>query len=230
MATLKTHWIIWTRHRGVAVPTNGLLAYYPFEENWNDISGNENNATVVWCSFGQVGNKKWVRLETGWWYDPSNYIISPLTYIQTPVTAICWIYQTYQYNRENFMSNTQQDQHPDSSNNIRLRTTSNRFLLTSYWTSEEYFGKSSYLTIPLNEWKMVWITISGTSGILYIDGEVYGTFTAWTQNWNTGPRAWGRAERQSSWFHCWCWWIRHSAIYNRAITTQEMRNFYTQTV
>jgi hypothetical protein len=33
------------------VPSNGLVAYYPFSGNANDISGNSNNGTAKWSSF-----------------------------------------------------------------------------------------------------------------------------------------------------------------------------------
>lgn len=214
--------------REVTIPINWLLAYYPFEADWNDASWNNQHATVTWCSFWTVGSKKWVRLETSWTTSPSNYIISPLSYNARPVTAICWVYPTLFNDWINPMWNTTQPtwSHADSSNNIRIRFANQYLVITSYWNTVDPQNRD----IPLNDRTMLWITIEWTSLKVYKNWTLIdGSLTSWTNNSSTWPRALGRAEAYSSNWHCWTGWLRHSAIYNRALSDEEMATYYVAT-
>lgn len=205
------------------IPTNWLLWYYPFETDGNDYSGNWNDATVTWCSFGTIWSKAWVRLQTAYDSIPSNYIVSPINYNQTPVTAICWAYGTNLNDWQTIMANTKQDAHPDSANNLRIRSSNTDFLVTVYGQT------SNQTTITANTRMMLAITVSGTDWIIYKDWQQIMTFTTGTDNTSTWPRAWWHGERWGNWFHPRVWWIRQSALYNRCLSAQEIEAYYIAT-
>lgn len=217
-------WSQKVRPSWLPIPTNWLLWYYPFETDGNDYSGNGNDATVTGCSFGTVWSKTWVQLQTSYSASPDNYIVSPISYDQTPVTAICWVYYTDTYDWQTIMANTKQDAHPDSWNNIRIRNNNTDFMVTVYWTT------SSQTTIAINTRMMFAVTVSGTDWIIYKDWQQLMTFTTGTNNSSTWPRAWGHWERWGTGFHPLVWWVRQSALYNRCLSAQEIEDYYNATV
>ena len=206
------------------IPTDGLLGYWPFETDGTDESWNWNDATVTGCTFWTVWGKNGVQLETTRVNNPSNYIISSLDYNSLPVTAICWMYPTNLNDWQNAMGNTSQTSHPDSINNIRIRFGNSELRIAKYGSELQ-----TWITFSNNQWKMVAIAIdSSNNGILYIDWQQSATFTAWGNNSSTWPWAWGHWENRSS-FHCFVWWIRQSALYNKALSAAEVLEYYNWT-
>jgi hypothetical protein len=76
------------------VPTNGLVGYWPFCGNANDVSGNGNNGTVNGAS---LTNDRFGNANQAYSFDGVNdYVISPggTNYINDSLTISFWIYNT----------------------------------------------------------------------------------------------------------------------------------------
>src|SRR5580700_11950471 len=73
--------------------TNGLVAYYPFDGNANDASGNGNNGTVVNATFQTNGPNGSMALEFAG--NTSSYVIVPESASLEPTNALSismWCY------------------------------------------------------------------------------------------------------------------------------------------
>lgn len=220
----KLTWIyIWNQkvRPSLPIPTNWLLGYYPFELDGNDYSGNGNNATVTWCTFWTIWGKAWVQLETSYSNYPTNYIISPITYDNVPVTAIYWGYVTSASGWQGHFGNCWATDNADC---VRMRSGDSDYFVTAYGAS------SGTSTMTLNIWTMYAVTIQWTSWTIYINWQQSSTFTTWTNYTGTWPRAWWHQAWWSTQIHPFVWWLRQSALYNRCLSAQEISDYYNATV
>lgn len=81
------------------IPTNGLVGYWPFNGNANDLSGNNNNGTISGTT--ALTSNRFNEVNNAFVWDGTN---SPITIqnasnqnFQTGVTFSVWIYQTNMY-------------------------------------------------------------------------------------------------------------------------------------
>ncbi len=156
--------------------TNGLVAYYPFNGNANDATGNGNNGTIyggVTPTTDRFGNPNAAYTfdgSTGYIDIPQNSTLNGLT---TSVTLSAWIWQGAAIpNGYSIMSksNTKVGNgwmfdtyscSTSSGHRLRLQTGGNN-------SSCNVPGSADY---SLMQWHQVVATISGTSGYVYCDAS-----------------------------------------------------------
>jgi hypothetical protein len=225
------------------VPTSGLVGWWPFNGNANDESGNGNNgvvngATLITDRFG-VANKAYS------FNGVSNYIdvndVSSLRLNNTDYTISFWTYinaystgggTAFIYKRSNGSQNGWALGADQGAQN-------KLFMIASENTDPRGYSTT---TLTLSGWHNVTIVYSLTSQVLkfYIDGVLDNTTTGVDSNFNPvsglpTPSAscnsvmrFGQDTKNNS--YCLNGKIDDIAIYNRALTQQEITNLYTSSV
>lgn len=216
---------------GEYMPTSWLLWYRPLEENLNDISGNGNNAS--WYSWTwTIWTLNWkicanVTRDSSWW--ATQQVITPVTRSSWPITVCSRINYTDVAVSNSWrcsFSNmpawtwnyiTQWLRTPDN-NYPYIIINSNSFKLSS--------------TVPTaNVWYFVAITYEWTVVKYYLNWTLANTITVTsTSLWNWVFRFGGGNYDTSAQKY---WWtqggVRHCAIYNRALTADEVLEYYNNT-
>jgi hypothetical protein len=235
------------------VPTNGLVGYWPFNGNANDESGNGNNGTVYGATltsdrFGNVGKSMQ--------FGQQQYIEVP-TLRQNNINAYsisAWFKKpSSNANTDGaIVSGSYPGQTPGG---FRLNIgTINRF----QWQIEDYPGQNGILQNGAgdnnnycdNNWHFVVSTFSSPNGLvsssafkIYIDGNLVHTISNRT-NWptwdtttyapiNNGNRSTIIGNSGGNYFgfsNSFLGILDDIAIYNRALTQQEISQLYTRTL
>ena len=213
---------------------DGLVAYYPFNGNANDASGNRNNATVYSATlttnrFG-IANAAYDFNGSSSYIDiPQNAILNGLT---TNFTLSAWIYQ--RGINQNFGYRII-DKCPaglpggwtfdtwDGSSYRRLR------LQAAGSYNPNVIGATFY---SLMQWHHVVATVSGTTGKVYLDGNLDGSGDVGSIPQNMLDVYIGRANigcgggcGLEEFFNGL---IDDVRIYNRALSPSEIQSLYTQ--
>jgi hypothetical protein len=226
------------------VPTNGLVGWWPFNGNANDESGNGNNGTVNGATlttdrFG-VANKAYS-------FNPSsnsNVTIpfsNSLNSIQNGITLSAWIYMdggTPAGTPPRILELRGAYGGGGDAGFVMLSTTNNATLRAFELRWYNNNGNSNLNFSPTNStlttlnWHLVTFTADGTSGTAkyYFDGVLQSTSTnsIITQcNYNNNSLILGA---EPNLLGKWGGKLDDIAIYNRALTQQEITNLYTSTV
>jgi len=208
--------------RPATIPLNWLLAYRPFENNANDISWNWYNGTVTWCSFWEISWKKGVRLATSLSEPSTNYITTQLNNHTIPQTVTIRVYQLWVWNDWTYVMDNADT---DNGESFRLRFNSSHNL-QSWWYWIAFTGWSYK-----NTWTMITAVITSWTLKLYINWVLSNTFT-WTNMTSHASRFVFGTWYSRQWSfnqRCFPWWIRHAAVYSRALTDSEVLQFYNNT-
>jgi hypothetical protein len=194
----------------------GLVAYYPFEDNVNDMSGNGLNGTIVGDPTFVQGLTKYGKA-----IDLSNDYVdcgnSPLFDITEAITVAAWV---------NIRSVPGEWRCVISKGDAAWRISTNSSTQGLHFGFEDgtrgWQAANSTTVLALNEWHHVCGTYDKTNGAsIYIDGRVDGTnadkqgITLSTWNVYIGENA-----QQAGRF--WDGQIDEVRLYNRALTNAEV--------
>jgi hypothetical protein len=213
------------------VPTNGLVAYWPFNGNANDESGNGNNG----INFGATattdrnGNSNSALSFNG----SGNYISVPYSNtigVQQEITVSFWVYFNGGSCGPRIIQSPPWGQ--CGGYTISTSSTSNlsRYFYTSFGNCTVGVTSPSSPTLPGLSWHHVVWTASGLSGIskMYFDGVLVDTditssfFTS--INYFNRPITIGNVDPNScDWFGGY---LDEISIWNRNLTAQEITNLY----
>lgn len=159
------------------IPTNGLVAWYPFNGNANDASGNGNNGTVYGATLtaDRFGN-----LNSAYSLDGiNNYIELQGISIVGDFSFSGWIYlRSYNLSCAFFNLGNAGDTDGVNLNFTNLNTPS---LHAQIWDGTTYTNANlfcSTTTIPLNSWTNITITLSGSNFSFYINGSLVNVITS----------------------------------------------------
>ena len=203
--------------------TNGLVAYYPFNGNVNDASGNGNNGTVFGATLttDRFGNPNSAYYFNG----STDYITAPLTstVFNGDFTASVWFNAYDSVNSATLLHEQQQAFDEGISGNIL-----NTFADPGYYDPE---GRDWYLLdnspIPTNSYCQVVVTKSGTNTTMYLNSLVVATSPVGTNALLAGSfLTIGRADVSvypQSAFHGVIDDIR---IYNVALSSNQVSQLY----
>lgn len=158
--------LIITSFLSAQVSTASLIAYYPFNGNANDASGNNNNGVVNGASLttDRFGNPN-----SAYYFDGiSNFINSSFPAISNKVTISFWFFTTAGYtNGPNFMET--------SSQFCSINQTNGSIDFAQNFSTGNYYVNSGTFN-PLNNWHNVVMKSANDTISLYIDG-VFKNFT-----------------------------------------------------
>ena len=158
------------------VPTNGLVAYYPFNGNANDETGNGNNGTVHGAS---LATDRFGKVNSAYSFDgtadielpTTNLVLSEYSYSfwaqVTPVPEVGSLYVAMSIGGDGG------DQHVACDNQY----------VSSYngWAADSYYGSGlQYLNFQQsaliqNKWSLITVTRNANSLKLYYDGNLVAT-------------------------------------------------------
>ncbi len=204
----------------------GLVAYYPFNGNANDESGNghdgtPNGVTLTTDRFGSA-NK-------AYWFDGNSYIQANddnFPYGSDMRTVFVWVYMT-DYGNENYShiihygSGFTGQAWGMAVANYIMGGYYQGGLSSHEWAVEQYIG-----TVPLNTWTQLAIVLSN-SGVkdYYMNGAYLGSFTYEPNTVSSGyMRIGSRITGQPvEFFHGKIDDIR---LYNRALSQEEIQALY----
>ena len=230
-SSTSTYTIAASRMDGSA---SGLVAYYPFNGNANDASGNGNNGT----SFGAVlTTNRFGAANSAYDFNGNgNYIGIPqsstLNGLATDLTLSAWIYQRGINPGHGYRI---LDKCPagvpggwtfdtwDGSSYRRLR------LQAAGSLNPNVIGATVY---PLMQWHHVVATVSGTTGKVYLDGSLDGTGDVGSIPQNAldifigRSHPYGADAGENQYFHGL---IDDVRIYNRALSASEVQDLYNST-
>lgn len=211
--------------KGAEIP-NGLVAYYPFDGNANDISGNGHHGTIH-------GN---VTLTTGRKNDSNGAYQFPgqaMNYISVPnssdlnndsFTINAWVYTDKNDYNKNYIV--------DKGRDINVGTY--RLGVDGVGACTKYNGTNgaSVKRIPeVRQWHMITGTVTGNKAKFYIDGKLAAENTLTTNfKCNTSdPLTIGMHYYNgcpSGWAYAYYGKIDDLSIFNRALSSEEIAELY----
>lgn len=209
----------------IYVPTNGLVAYYPFNGNANDISGNSHNGilygNVVQATdrFGSTNSAyKWQSSD----FNSIDYIDIGYLYnvITNKITISTWVLLDCAQSNHRIIGTGEQGLicYQVQNNLIQLKASYDS--AGGIWPSNQFINK--------NVWHHIVFTADALTGIskFYIDGLLTDTSTGVTPG-NLSTINWNIGRKSTSSFNGFCGKIDDLSIYNRALTQEEITNLYT---
>ncbi len=230
------------------VPTNGLVAYYPFNGNANDESGNGNNGSVIGSTeltndrLGQTNSAYDFDLEEKSWGQRNNEIYIPYSsqFNSSNLTVSAWVYPRSYFDPANsndkisvIISRTQYGySNPNGQvwvldfNDIQTRGV----ILEAAPNNSQSRAYATYNTpLTLNSWHHIVMTFDGSSLKLYIDNNLVAntSTTIVMNNEGTSGLSIGVSNQANGWWYDADAKIDDIGLWNRALTEQEVANLYT---
>jgi hypothetical protein len=209
--------------------TNGLVAYYPFNGNANDASGNGNNGTVYGATlttdrFG-IANSAYAFDGTNSYIDiPQNPVLDSLT---TNFTLSAWIWQTVITNTAEILNKQSSGFSDGWVFDTVINCTPNVPLLRLECANGpcNVTGTSQY---SLMQWHHFVGTVSGSVANVYIDGILNGSGNVGNIPSNTLDIWIGSAHpsARSTFPACFNGIIDDIRIYNVAMSSNEVQQLY----
>jgi len=152
---------------GFSALTDGLVAYYNFNGNFNDITGNGHNGVGK----NGVGFTTGI-INQGASFDGSNDYIAVSPYSLSQITISAWIYDKTTSIFQPIIAKR------DSSYlDWQFSVEKNTNKLIFNFGGSTIIGYDSISTITLNKWYYVAVTYDGTTVKFYINGKLDSTYT-----------------------------------------------------
>jgi hypothetical protein len=213
------------------VPTSGLLAYYPFNGNANDVSGNGNNGIVNGAT---LTTDKSGNINSAYSFDGTDWIEAAISAIPTGSSARSISIWT------NVTTNNLAAQ--NTAFHYGAVTTNNRFCLlqmpllpmVSGYNNDACYNcggttNVNSLSIQRNQWNNFVVTYDGTTMKLYCNG-ILSFQSATTYNTLTSNFRIGKSNDSHISGEYFTGKIDEVGFWNRALTSTEIANLYSSQV
>jgi len=203
------------------VPSDGLVAWYPFNGNANDESGNGNDGVVngATLSLDRFGDE-----ESAYLFDGQNdYItlgnLDPIDNgVQQEISISLWL--TLTNHNEEFYNSVIIGDEVNSNNGVILQTNVDQGL-TSYGGGEPYFGCNC--SIYLNTWHHI-LYVQNSEGVtIFLDGQEYFMMSYLNSETNEIWKVGAFIQSNNRFFSGI---IDNIAIWNRALSEEEIQSIY----
>jgi len=151
-----------------AQPTQGLVAYYPFNGNANDESGNGINGTLhnVTLTEDRFGNPEKAYHFLGNSTSYIQTITSPLLNLSGNATIVAWVKGTGTLNNIVRVKGTTND-------GVEIGTHSDGTANSNFsYSGTSWFNIVSNKVINDNQWHFVAVTVNGNQGKLFVDATM----------------------------------------------------------
>ena len=216
------------------LPADGLMAWWPFNGNANDESGNGNHGNVYGAT--STSNRFGLANSAMSFNGSNNYISVPYSNtigVQQEITVSFWVYFNGGSCGPRIMQSMPWGQCGGYTIATNSSSNSSRYFYTNFDNCSVGVLSSSSPTISGLSWKHVVWSASGLTGIstMYFDGvlvdtDVTNSFFS-SVNYFNRPLTIGNIDPNScDWFGGF---LDDIAIYNRALTEQEIQNLFTAT-
>ena len=201
---------------------NSIVAYYPFEGNANDYSGNGYHGT--WSGTEQYDTGIIGQAAK---FDGSSFVtISDNTLTSTaPFSVFLWVNMTQTSDIQLFITKQNATTDPYYCWNIRENETTTDSILLSFETSNVDIVPN--VGEYLNTWRHFGFTLSTSSITVYADAQpVASDSISYSGNANYPIRIGGAYWNGSSWSFTFHGLIDSVRIFNRALTDTEVQRLY----
>lgn len=206
------------------VPTNGLVAYYPFNGNANDVSGNTHNGVIngnVIPSTDRFGNLnssyKWESSN----FNSNDYINIGYLYndVTSKITISTWVLLDCAQPNHRIISSGEQGLTCNQVQGDLIQLKVAYDSAGGIWPSNQFINK--------NVWHHIVFTADAITGIskFYIDGLLTDTI-AGTGGGTLSTEIWNIGRKSISAFDGFCGKIDDIGIWNRALTQEEITGLY----
>jgi hypothetical protein len=234
------------------VPTDGLVAYYPFNGNANDESGNGNNGTVFGSTeltndrFDQVNSSYDFDLEEKSWGERNNEIYVPYSsqFNSNNLTVSAWVYPRSYFNPANpndknsrIITRAQYGYSSPNGQVWGLDFNDNRtrgFILAQGSNAAQGLAENRGIVtnnspLTLNSWHHIIMTFDGENLKLYINNQLVAntSTTVVMNNVGTSGVSVGVSNQANGWWYDADAKIDDIGIWDRALSQQEVSNIYT---
>ena len=185
--------------------TNGLVAYYPFNGNVNDASGNTNNGTTFGSvnftntPFGTGLDFGAPQLNLGTWLNFTNFTIGLWVYPRA-ITAPAIL----------------MDDHFSGTNNWACQSVDG--------TNYDFNGASFFL--PTNQWSYVVLEALTNGLAVYVNGQLTGSNSANVINYLNAPSLSVGAGADAGDPRDWNGIVSNLRVYNRALSSNDVAQLY----
>ena len=225
------------------VPTNGLVGFWPFEGNANDISGNDINgivhsATLVNDRFGNLSSAYSFDNETATFGNAKDWIELPYTdkFNFTEFTISTWVYA-----RNYYVTNTNNSIHYSalisrSDGGCNVGGSGLRFYTGpdgEFFSEVEGLNPNNahaYNVVDLNRWTMLTMSYDGVSIKQYVDGvlvnEATSSGTIVPDPCNTFT--FGESYMANGHWYNFDGVLDDIGMWNRALTSSEIETLYNE--
>ena len=193
------------------VASSGLVGYWPFNGNANDLSGNGNNGTNNGAT---LTSDRFGNANSAYSFDGVNDNIGLGNFFNFPTFSISmWIKPGNQNGHAVIIDNNHA-----SSNNWVFQTISN-------FSNNGYnFQNSNEFLLSTNNWSHVILSYGSSFVRVYLNGNLVSE-TQWSLNYNNSPSLFlGYWKSANARF--WKGELDNICIWNRALTQQEITNLY----
>ena len=215
--------------------TNGLVGYWPFCGNANDVSGNANNGTVNGAT---LTTDRFGNANSAYNFDGvSNYInLTNSLPDLTNFTLSGWFYHTKGSSYSGIFSDATQDGGNDlyfnmNSTSIGLKADKSGSLLNRSPLPEVGVNSNPLISnlILSNSWKFITITINQNETKVYLDGNYLQTINQGGSNvgYHAISPSIGRISDQGYAIQYFQGKLDDFAIHNRALSPAEISQLYT---
>ncbi len=199
------------------VPTNGLVGYWPFNGNANDVSGNGNNGTIN----GAITGIDRFLVPTAYYFNGNANIFIPNAFDYPQRTVNVWFFPT--------IAGPSSGQIPYSfifeSRDPNLINGRSRITFTNTNVCMGYNGGVDGCSgVVLNTWNMATIVRNSDSTRHYINGEIVSSSILGFGS--SGSSSGTRLGASVSGYVPFTGTIDDLAIWNRALTQQEITDLY----
>ena len=207
------------------IPTNGLVGWWPFNGNANDESGNGNNGTVNGATLTADRNGK---ANSAYSFDGvDDFIQTNINQINNgPFTITFWtkinVWKTSGFVSSRILEN--------NSTGIFIYD-NNLYLTLDKKNVNEVIIDSKISTniINLNKWKSITYTFDGINVKLYLDGIINFTYSLVINNSDLDiNKTFLFGKDNCCGNRCLSGQLDDIAIYNRALTEQEIKQLYQE--
>lgn len=210
-------------------PTNGLVAWYPFNGNADDLSGNGNHGTVN-GTVSMTTNRNGIQNSAYSFHGLATEFInvknSASLQLQNNISLSAWIFMDGGFYNPRIIDIGNYGMFVEGKSNI------SRSINCGFGNGigGVGIGKSygtTTITIPALEWHHVVFTVNSDAvGKLYIDGQLVATKTG-TSFTATYPTDLNIGRMNHSAFDAWGGKLDDIGIWNRALSQEEVTSVYT---
>ena len=213
------------------IPTNGLIAWYPFDGNALDASGNNNNGVI----YGPVSTTdRFDRPNHALLFSGNNQYVSVVNNVWSDsLTISAWFYANDFGGTGNLGGKAIFFKAPNTGYNIDYdlgvgydASSNARAFFNFGQNSSQYVGLLSNTILQTNQWYLITATRANGVAKIYINGNLDATttysFTPVNQNFNL------TLGMSNNSFQSFSGKLDELRIYNRALNLQEITNIYNE--
>lgn len=215
------------------IPTNGLIGYWPFTGNANDLSGNAYNGTVNGAT---LTTDRFGNANSAYSFDGiSNYISTANINLHDTGTISVWVnpYLKAAGNNGFTYSASLVDENMDASGNSGYGLYYNDSLNNGLYAHVGYSGNSnttvlSHIDLSLHAWHHCVLTLNNGTGKLYLDGNLIYTQTGLSSTSQTSTvLLFGKGPWASN-ANLFKGKLDDIRIYNRTLTSLEVNSLFNE--